>query len=404
MFKEFLQNIKNIPANDFHSRFPGRIITLLLILTAISFAFSVAALQIFSMVLFLFWLTEQFSYKKKAFNIFCLLFALMLFIRLLSSFLSEYPGATWESFYKEFPLYFSLFAFTFYFTYLSTEAVFTIIKILLIFIAITSVIAIIQLIVKDLPRAIGIVTSLNTMLLIAYLTLLGLYNQLWIKGQQLFWTIILILITICLVLTLTKTHILIAFVFTFFLLFKNKIKWYYITALFTIVVFSVIHAFSDNPHLLKQRISDPLNLSSREYLWKGGTELLGKHPFLGFGPKTFKEIFQYQNEVADKDIGGWHNDFLEVYLESGIAALVILITVYFLVYWKGIKSLIRNKAPSLQRDLLFTSLLNISGLLLVGLTWGVLFPAVLQIFTAFNLAIFGSVVRKFTESKPDTVT
>ncbi|MAT39690.1 MAG: hypothetical protein CL946_08820 [Ectothiorhodospiraceae bacterium] len=64
------------------------------------------------------------------------------------------------------------------------------------------------------------------------------------------------------------------------------------------------------------------HMSDRDVLWKGASMLVGDHPVLGFGLRTFPAIFPLMHEVADKGVGSWHNDFLQVYMESGLLGIL----------------------------------------------------------------------------------
>ena len=41
-----------------------------------------------------------------------------------------------------------------------------------------------------------------------------------------------------------------------------------------------------------------------------------QHPILGFGTRTFNETFLLHDQLVDRGVGGWHNEYLQVYLES----------------------------------------------------------------------------------------
>ena len=109
-----------------------------------------------------------------------------------------------------------------------------------------------------------------------------------------------------------------------------------------------------------------------------------KHTFLGFGPRTFQQIFPYTNEFSDKGIGGWHNDFLQVYFESGIAGLMTFLFLIFLIIYNGNISF---KLNNICNPGIFLSLI---GLILSAFTAGFITSVVLSIVFVFLLTIFGS--------------
>lgn len=60
----------------------------------------------------------------------------------------------------------------------------------------------------------------------------------------------------------------------------------------------------------------------RDVLWRGAGVLYAEHPLFGFGPRTFREVFPFMSQLLDRQTGSWHNDFLQVYMESGVVGLV----------------------------------------------------------------------------------
>lgn len=63
----------------------------------------------------------------------------------------------------------------------------------------------------------------------------------------------------------------------------------------------------------------------RDVLWRGAGVLYADHPLFGFGPRTFREVFPFMSQLWDRQTGSWHNDFLQVYIESGLAGLAPLV-------------------------------------------------------------------------------
>ncbi|HEX2788379.1 MAG TPA: O-antigen ligase family protein [Ignavibacteria bacterium] len=86
---------------------------------------------------------------------------------------------------------------------------------------------------------------------------------------------------------------------------------------------------------VNERFSMLLNIteftSDRNFLWQGFIQLMGQRPVTGFGPNTFSIIFPLKNEIVDKSINSWHNDFVQIYMERGIFALLIYVSIYVFV-------------------------------------------------------------------------
>ncbi|MFI5253657.1 MAG: O-antigen ligase family protein [Bacteroidota bacterium] len=95
-------------------------------------------------------------------------------------------------------------------------------------------------------------------------------------------------------------------------------------ALFGILLIAVIAA-STIP-LVRERVltfSSPLeNTSDRLTLWKNALSHSGDHPILGFGPETFLVVFNDWQTMGDRHVGSWHNDFIHLYMESGIVGVL----------------------------------------------------------------------------------
>jgi O-antigen ligase len=64
------------------------------------------------------------------------------------------------------------------------------------------------------------------------------------------------------------------------------------------------------------------NSSDRVVLWQNALSHADKHPILGFGPQTFDSVFTARAETSDKGIGGWHNDWIQLYIESGALGII----------------------------------------------------------------------------------
>jgi len=99
-----------------------------------------------------------------------------------------------------------------------------------------------------------------------------------------------------------------------------------------------------------QLIQFQSHLSDRDVLLRGVAQLWLEHPMTGFGMRSFNAIFPLRGELADKLIGGWHNDFVQVYMESGALALVSFLWLFGATFLRGIRALRRaSVSPERQR-------------------------------------------------------
>jgi len=74
------------------------------------------------------------------------------------------------------------------------------------------------------------------------------------------------------------------------------------------------------------------NLSGRDVIWKGAAMIWSNHPVLGYGPATFKKVFPIQKELEDTNVGGWHNDYIQIYIESGFLGLMTFLWLIYTIY------------------------------------------------------------------------
>jgi O-antigen ligase len=87
-----------------------------------------------------------------------------------------------------------------------------------------------------------------------------------------------------------------------------------------LAVFVIIYLFSPTIRGRVHTFVNPLgNTSDRKTLWQDAAKHAGAHPLFGFGPNSFSQVFDDRAHLGDKAVGAWHNDFLQLYMESGIA-------------------------------------------------------------------------------------
>ncbi len=108
-------------------------------------------------------------------------------------------------------------------------------------------------------------------------------------------------------------------------------------------------------------------MSERDTIWKGAAMIIGEHPIFGFGPRTFHEIFPLFAEMHDKAVGSWHNDFLQVYIESGLVGLGTYVWLVATVVFVGIRTYRRASLDPFYKDMLGAVLVAVSTIILGGL-------------------------------------
>lgn len=104
---------------------------------------------------------------------------------------------------------------------------------------------------------------------------------------------------------------------------------------------------------LKQKLGERLDwkssqiLSGRPALWEAGFEKLKDLPPTGYGPNSFKNIFpaRFWEIVEDKKTGSWHNEYLQVILESGIFTLLFFLGMFVKQFIFSLRKLKQSVSP-----------------------------------------------------------
>ncbi len=376
------------------TRFDIRIPFYLLAASICSIMISLFFLQLFLGLLVLLWLLEKTDNKKKAFDIFTLLIAIFGFTRILSIIFSLYPASSVQSLYKEALFYLGFLAMSFYLKAMNKENIEKITFTFTISSIAAAITGLILFNLKLVDRAQSFSSGYATFS--SYLiTAAGVYIALQFCDRKqinwVLWAAGLSIIFSAIITSLGRTNIIIAaLLFIAGLIFhKIKIKQAIIIIFLTALISFL--SFQNNSSSLSQRVENPTGLSDRNIIWKGFETLKLQHPFLGFGPRTFHDIFPYVNELGDKKIGSWHNDFIQMYFESGTLGLItftilILITIYFPIVYLRKPGLIKSNC-----NILLGILLGTLALVLSSLTAGFISSPVLSIVFALLISLLSAV-------------
>ena len=386
------------------SKFNQKIIFSLLVVLSISFVLSLFLMQLVGGLLFLLWLFEKNEERKKAFDpivAFILIFGL---IRLISIFLSEYPQISYESLYKEALFYASAAAITFYLKTFNRKLVLNIMFAFIIGATLMSLVGSVRSLLHHVDRAQAFTSSYTVFsgyLLAGFSVALFYPKKLNKFYKLLFWSVIYILILVGLVTSLGRANIAIALLIltSAVVLRRIPIKQVIILCVFILIGISIY--LYNPPQLIEQRVQNISQLSDRDIIWKGANEISLKHPILGFGPRTFHEAFPFKEAFADKGIGGWHNDILQIYFESGIIGLLSFLALLWVII-KSSFNQIRNKEINTELKQLSGSVLaSVIALLLSAMFAGFITSVVLSIVFVFLISFLSriefenSVLEKF---------
>ncbi len=174
--------------------------------------------------------------------------------------------------------------------------------------------------------------------------------------------------------------------------FLKKINIREVSLIILLTVSLSLISFYNNSAEANARIEQPASLSDRDVLLEGTKDLFleFKNPLLGYGPRSFQDIFPYSDMLTDKGIGSWHNDFIQMYFESGALGLISFIFIIMVPYLFLIK-LLKKNIDMEYKIILCGVTLGLSGLILSALTAGFIDSPVLSIIFAFLISLISSI-------------
>ncbi len=377
------------------TRFNENLVFYLLLAGISSYLLSLFLLQLFFGVLSLFWLAEKISEKKKAVTFFTLLVLIFGGIRLLSIAFSLYPDSSIQSLYKDALFYFSFFALSFYLKALPLEKVIKAAYCFAIAAIFMSLIGLVLFNLKIAARAATFTTGYATFS--SYLvTALGFqltlpYNKNK-KYNWLIWSLGSAVIISAIITSMGRTNIAIAALLVAAALFLKKFSIKSAIVVFVLTALISILSFQNNTTEIKNRVENPAALSDRDILYSAAKVLVFEHPVLGFGPRTFHEVFPYRDQLTDKGVGSWHNDFIQVYFESGLLGLLSFLMIIFAVWYYTILFLRKIRNDKNLTNIGWAVLLGFTALIFSALTAGFIDSPVLAIVFSFIIALLSSVI------------
>jgi len=377
------------------TRFNEKLIFYLLLAGISSYLLSLFLLQLFFGLLSVLWLIEKTSEKKKALTTFALFILIFGVVRVIAIIFSQYPASSIHSLYKEALFYLSFFALSFYLKALPLEKV---IKAAYCFALAAIAMALLGLVLFNLKMVertetftTGYATFSSYMITALGFQLILPYNKSK-KYNWILWSLGTSIMLAAIVTSMGRTNIAIAGLLIVAALFLKKftIK----SALLILLVTALISvlSFQNNKTELTNRVENPTAFSDRDIIFRAAKALVFEHPVIGFGTKTFHDIFPYKDQLADKGVGSWHNDFIQIYFESGLLGLISFLLLIFSVWYFNIKFLRKLKDDEDLKNIGFAVLLGFTALVLSSLTAGFINSPVLAIVFSFLIALLSSVV------------
>ena len=366
----------------------------LLILTG-SLIFSLFVAQAVAILLIILWLTKIGLSKKANLknNPFTFPFIAFVIARIISVFLSEDLSQSLQTLNKEiffYPLFF-LVVDTFpiddkryvkwFFIVLSSAAIVTSIY--------GSSLVLFEISERAKSTTSGYYT-LGTYLCVVASFLLVIGIDKYFIPSKWIWALSLIVILIGILFTFNRIHWVIIGLIILIFGFLRERKIIFFISLLTIITVIVVP-------MLRERLLELLffqsNLSDRDILWKGAGMINSKHPVSGFGPLTFREIFPLFENLTDKNVSSWHNDYLQVYMESGFIGLITFLWLAISIFYVGIKLLFKKSLDKLNGNLTLAILLAMSAFYLTGTVGTFMFNPIMTLLFQILLAILAVIYR-----------
>jgi len=371
------------------SRFNQKISFYLVATMLASLLISLALLQLFIALLFIIWLFEK--DKLKAGDTFLYLILAFGLLRLITVFTSEYFDSSLRTIQKELLFYTTSPALFYYLKTFSRKKISKLSDILIHSGAVVALIGFVLFVLGTHHRAQSFgsgYATFSTYLTAVLMFILSLHSRYEGSKKTLLWSVETGLIFTGVILAMGRADLAILIIFGIGIIFLRRIPLKKLIPAMLITVILTFIGLQFNPGEANKRIANPTTLSDRDILYQGFFELAGDHPLLGFGPRTFHDIFPFQEMLADKEVGSWHNEYVQTYLEGGIVALLILLSIIYLFFHKS-KWVIFKPRKLMELDSeKFALLFGMLSLLLSGLTGAFLYSPILSILFAYFVSLF----------------
>lgn len=226
--------------------------------------------------------------------------------------------------------------------------------------------------------------TLGTFLTVITAFLLVIGSNKYFIPSKLIWLMALLIIVVGVLFTFNRIHLaLVVLMILVFGVFRER-KLVLFVSIITAALIILIPMFRER---VLEIIFFSRNLSDRDVLWQGASMIYSEHPLFGFGPVTFREIFPLFEKLVDKNVSSWHNDYLQVYMESGIIGLLSFLWLGFSVFYCSIEIFISKFVDDYNKDLAFALMLAMGGLYATGIVGTFIFSPITSLLYQILLGI-----------------
>ena len=362
-----------------------------------SMIFSIAIVQMTAGLLMVIWIVkiifaQRYKFIHTQFDLPVIIFII---IRVLSVLFSTNLSTSIPTLYKEIPFYFVFFVFTNSISVENKKYLKLMIWILIVSACIAAIYGTSKVLLGFEERATSSTSGYSTLgmfLAVIIAVTMGLGRNKEFFPSRLIWGLCVFIMCIGLLYTLNRTHWgVVGLIFLIVGIMRER--W---SLLFGIIIAGIaiwfVPTFAERFY---QMIHFLEYTSGRNIIWQGALMILTSRPILGFGPRTFEEIFPLRNQLEDKLIASWHNDYLQVYMESGIFGLLAFLWIIVSVYYFCVKILKNKTIDSFYRDITFAIMLGMTAFFLTGLVGGFIIDPITSLLFRFLLALLALVSVKF---------
>lgn len=179
--------------------------------------------------------------------------------------------------------------------------------------------------------------TLGNLLCISLTMFLFLEEEKYLFRNKLFFIIYILVLLTCILFTFNRLHW-IASVLLLIIYSLHKKNYFYIIAV-VLIITSILILVPSVQERFFQIIYFWKNMSDRDILWKDALSMIFERPISGFGPNTFSLVFKSREQLADKLVSSWHNEYLQIYMDSGIIGILSLGYLIFTIFRNILKLL-----------------------------------------------------------------
>jgi O-antigen ligase len=371
-----------------------RVFPILSFLLAGTIILSTVLAQAFAIMLIVLWVlpaprTARPFLTRTVFDLPLLAFVIA---RALSIVLSQYPGTSLRALRTEIPFYALYFALSSRLDLRRPNLLRNILWSLLAAGTLASVYGAVRVLTGLEPRAIS--TTSGYVTLGMYLTavfglILPLGDRRDLFPNRWAWGAAALVLLVGIVLTFNRIHWGVALIAL--LLIGSLREWKLLAAGAVLLLLAVILVPSVSSRF-RELVFFASHLSGRDVIWRGAWLISGGHPLFGYGIGTFRQIFPLFAQLPDQGVGGWHSDYIQIYIESGLVGIAAMGWLVVAICRHGLRSLRRGSGDGPPDEVAMGLAISLSMCLVCALVGGVFFDPLIALLFYLLLALFARAV------------